>query len=65
MSLKQRIEDFRRERRLASLLRQMLAAQDAGEHEFAVDLWREYAAEHARRSPEQVARMERAQGISA
>lgn len=31
MGLKQRIEDFRRERRLASLLRQMLAApwQDA------------------------------------
>lgn len=62
-ALRQYLADRARERRLTSLLRKMLAAQDAGEHEFAGDLWRDYSAEHAMRSPEQVARMEKRMGL--
>lgn len=55
----QRIADWLRERRLKRLERDMLAADAAGEHEFAVDLWHEFDEEHAKRSPQQVARMNR------
>ena len=62
MHLIQRIADVLREYRLAALLRALQAAQHCDDHDTALKLWCRYAAEHKRRSPEQVARMARAKG---
>lgn len=63
MSALQRITDWRRERRirqLAELVKYMVAH---GERAEAADAWQQMRAEILARSPQQIARMERAQGL--
>ena len=54
--MKQRIEDWFRERRIKRLKRQVLAAHEAGAGNVR-DLFELFRAEIANRSPQQIARM--------
>lgn len=58
--MRQRIADWLRERRLRRMLKR---AQAATTQEERRSRWLELAEEHGRRSPAQVARMERARGL--
>ena len=60
----QRITDYLRERRIRALCEQIKAAQRAGRRDDARALLPRFTAEINARSPAQVARMERAMGLS-
>lgn len=63
MSICQRIQDWRRERRINSIRRRFKKSVARGDKDGARALWAEYAREHTLRSPAQVARMEKARGL--
>ena len=64
MSAIQRFTDWRRERRIVRLRDRCLRLYRAGRHDLALSAWEELRDECLARSPQQVARMERARGLS-
>lgn len=63
-ALMQRIADWRREHRIARLRDRCLHLCRAGKHDLALSVWEDLRDECLARSPQQVARMERARGLT-
>lgn len=61
--IRQRVADWLRELRITALEASVLMEFDCGRHDLANEAWLAMTAEIAKRSPEQVARMERARGL--
>lgn len=57
-AIRQRITDWRRERRIDQLAACCLQETGKGSTKLAMDSWKAMKAEIARRSPQQIARME-------
>jgi hypothetical protein len=64
MNILQRFADWRRERRIVRLREHCLCLYRAGQHDLALSAWEDLRDECLARSPQQVARMERARGLT-